>query len=86
MRPFAAALASLAGVLAFLAAPSPARAHCDTMDGPVVEEARAALASGDRTMAGPTLPARGLWLEWIRYAGDPPTAAEEAPETGPPGA
>jgi hypothetical protein len=41
-------LGALAGaVLAFFAAPSAARAHCDTMDGPVVVEAMAALASGD---------------------------------------
>lgn len=25
------------------------------------------LAKADRTLAGPTLPAQGLWLEWIRY-------------------
>ncbi len=27
------------------------------------------LASKDRTKAGPTLPAQGLRLEWIRYDG-----------------
>jgi hypothetical protein len=32
--------------LAF-AAPAPARAHCDSLDGPVVTSARAALAAGD---------------------------------------
>jgi tRNA pseudouridine38-40 synthase len=31
------------------------------------EHVRAALASGDRRLAGPTLPAHGLTLEWIRY-------------------
>lgn len=30
------------------------------------------IASGDRTRAGTTLPAEGLSLLWIRYAGDPP--------------
>ena len=30
-----------------LALPSPARAHCDALDGPVVNAARAALAAGD---------------------------------------
>lgn len=33
--------------LAFLLQPSPVAAHCDSMDGPVVAAARAALASGD---------------------------------------
>ncbi len=32
-----------------LLAPSRARAHCDTLDGPVVRDARAALAAGDVT-------------------------------------
>jgi hypothetical protein len=49
MKPFVAVLGPLAAVFAFVAAPAPARAHCDTMDGPVVEEARAALAAGDVT-------------------------------------
>ena len=48
MRPCHSLLGPLAAAaIAVLAAPSTARAHCDTMDGPVVEEARAALASGD---------------------------------------
>lgn len=34
---------------AVLLAPSPALAHCDTVDGPVVQDARAALASGEVT-------------------------------------
>ncbi|HOF40521.1 MAG TPA: DUF6448 family protein [Candidatus Hydrogenedentes bacterium] len=44
--------ATLAGliVLGLLAvAPRTARAHCDTLDGPVVVEAKAALANGDVT-------------------------------------
>ena len=35
--------------LALLAGPPTARAHCDTMDGPVVKDAQAALASRDVT-------------------------------------
>ena len=31
------------------------------------EAVDAALSSGDRRQAGPTLPPQGLWLEWIRY-------------------
>lgn len=30
------------------------------------------LLSGDRRQAGPTLPARGLCLEWVKYPGDAP--------------
>lgn len=33
------------------------------------ERVREALRTGDRRLAGPTLPAHGLCLEWIRYAG-----------------
>src|SRR5262245_18395464 len=47
MKQVVAVLGPLVGLVVVLAAPSPARAHCDTMDGPVVVEARAALASGD---------------------------------------
>ena len=43
--PFLGALAGAA--LALFGSPSDARAHWDTMDGPVVKEAQAALASGD---------------------------------------
>lgn len=32
-----------------------------------IEDVRAALASGERERAGPTLPPTGLRLEWIRY-------------------
>jgi hypothetical protein len=39
-----------------LAAPSPGWAHCDTLDGPVVSEARIALESGDVTPL----------LKWVR--------------------
>lgn len=39
-----------------LALPDLARAHCDTLDGPVVTEARAALAKGDVTPV----------LKWVR--------------------
>lgn len=41
------AVGSLVAALAF--APLPAEAHCDTLDGPVVAEARTALAKGDIT-------------------------------------
>jgi Family of unknown function (DUF6448) len=48
MRRSHSILGTLAGAaLTFFAAPTAARAHCDTMDGPVVVEAMAALASGD---------------------------------------
>ena len=46
-----AAFALLAGFLS-----APARAHCDTLDGPVVTDARAALAAGDPTAV----------LKWVR--------------------
>ena len=45
----------LAGFL--LTSPSVARAHCDTLDGPVVKDARAALESGDITPV----------LKWVRF-------------------
>lgn len=38
------------------------------------DRVRRALATGDRRLAGPTLPARGLCLEWINY----PTPADPA--------
>jgi tRNA pseudouridine38-40 synthase len=34
-----------------------------------LDDIRAALASGDRRLAGPTLPPTGLCLEWIKYGG-----------------
>ncbi len=49
---FARLAAASAAFAVLLAAPSPARAHCDTLDGPVVKTARAALESGK---AGPVL-------------------------------
>jgi hypothetical protein len=42
----ALSILALAGLLAF---PAAVRAHCDTLDGPVVAAARAALAAGDVT-------------------------------------
>jgi len=39
-----------------LTSPSVARAHCDTLDGPVIKDARAALDSGDVTSV----------LKWVR--------------------
>ena len=44
------------GLALFLSAPQPARAHCDTMDGPVVMDAKAALQKGDVTPV----------LKWVR--------------------
>jgi hypothetical protein len=46
--------------LAF-AAPAPARAHCDSLDGPVVTSARAALAAGDVALV----------LHWVRADDEP---------------
>jgi hypothetical protein len=46
--------------LAF-AAPTPARAHCDSLDGPVVTSARAALAAGDVALV----------LQWVRADDEP---------------
>lgn len=40
---------TLIAALTLLAAPRTARAHCDTLDGPVVQAAREALAKGDVT-------------------------------------
>ncbi len=55
------ALAIVTAATLALALPSLAWAHCDTLDGPVVSEARAALESGDVTPL----------LKWVR-AGDEP--------------
>lgn len=54
----------IAGVglwLMALASPAPAAAHCDSMDGPVVEAAREALASGEVTPV----------LRWVRESDEP---------------
>lgn len=40
---------ALAAILFLALAPASALAHCDTLDGPVIVDARAALASGDVT-------------------------------------
>lgn len=42
-------LAAIALLAAVLASPPPALAHCDTLDGPVVKDARAALEARDAT-------------------------------------
>lgn len=55
-----AALGGLA-VLIGLAAVRPAAAHCDTMDGPVVAAAKAALRTGDVTPV----------LKWVRKEHEP---------------
>ncbi len=54
------ALAVLAAAAALVAAPRAARAHCDTLDGPVVKTARIALDKGDVT---PT-------LKWVNEDGE----------------
>lgn len=54
-------LAGLALLGASLAAPAPVLAHCDTIDGPVVKDARAALAASDLTPA----------LKWIAAPAEP---------------
>jgi len=47
----------LAGLAAGFYLPRPARAHCDTLDGPVVTDARAALEEGDVTVVLKWVPA-----------------------------
>ncbi|MHB1194635.1 MAG: DUF6448 family protein [Longimicrobiales bacterium] len=54
-------LSAAAGLaLGALATPAPVAAHCDSLDGPVVQAARAALASGDVKLA----------LLWVRPQGE----------------
>ena len=55
------AVLTAAVAAALLAMPSEALAHCDTLDGPVVADARAALAAGDVTPV----------LKWIRAEAEP---------------
>lgn len=55
-RCIAARGAALLALAAFLAIPSLARAHCDSLDGPVVRDARIALAAGDVSPV----------LKWVR--------------------
>lgn len=52
---------ALLAALVLLAGASRVSAHCDTLDGPVVKEARAALQAGDVTPV----------LKWIRPEGEP---------------
>lgn len=47
-------------VVGGLATPAPVAAHCDSLDGPVVQAARAALASGDVNLV----------LLWVRPQGE----------------
>lgn len=51
-----AATAAAALISVLVLGPTPAAAHCDTMDGPVVADARRALESGDPTPV----------LKWVR--------------------
>lgn len=53
---YARMLPALLLALAVSLAPAQARAHCDTLDGPVVEDARRALEKGDVTPV----------LKWVR--------------------
>ena len=55
MKP-AIILAAVAAASLLLVAPSPAWAHCDTVDGPVVQDARAAFEARDVTPV----------LKWVR--------------------
>ena len=58
-------LAIASGFVLALAAASPASAHCDAMDGPVILEAQAALASGNLTPL----------LKWVPAADEPALAS-----------
>lgn len=48
---------ALAGALLALLRPTPAKAHCDSVNGPVVDAARKALAARDVSLVLPYLPA-----------------------------
>jgi len=54
-------LSALTVALISLVAPSRGWAHCDTLDGPVIADARLALASGDVTPV----------LKWVQAADEP---------------
>ncbi len=54
----ATTVVAIAAALALAGAPRAARAHCDTVDGPVVADARVAVEKGDVTPA----------LKWVRPA------------------
>lgn len=58
-------LPALALLLALVLVPLPAAAHCDSVDGPVVADARTALASGDVTPA----------LKWVGPKQEPEARA-----------
>lgn len=49
------------GAAILVIAPKPAAAHCDTLEGPVVKDARIALEKGDATPV----------LKWVRKKGEP---------------
>ncbi len=55
-KTFAELIVGAAAVVALVAWPARAQAHCDTLDGPVVKAARAALAANDVTPV----------LRWVR--------------------
>lgn len=62
LRPSVALTAAAAiALVAAVALSRPAAAHCDTLDGPVVTDARAALAAGDPTLV----------LKWVSAADEP---------------
>ncbi len=66
----AVGLAAVAGVALWLSEPGRLFAHCDTLDGPVVADARAALEKGDVTPA----------LKWVKaeHEGEIRTAFQKA--------
>ena len=60
-RTWKLAMAAVAFAVVGLATPAPAAAHCDGLDGPVVQTARQALAAGDVTPV----------LKWVRAEDEP---------------